>query len=40
MFPKLWGASGVAYPELLARIVDLARARQQERSRLRTDYRA
>jgi D-alanine-D-alanine ligase len=40
MFPKLWGASGVPYPELLARIVDLARERQDERSRLRTDYRA
>jgi hypothetical protein len=30
----------VPYPELLARIVDLARERQDERSRLRTDYRA
>jgi D-alanine-D-alanine ligase len=39
MFPKLWGASGVPYPELLARIVDLALERHAERSRLHTDYR-
>jgi D-alanine-D-alanine ligase len=39
MFPKLWGASGVPYPELLARIVDLAIERHAERSRLRTEYR-
>ncbi|PYQ13307.1 MAG: D-alanine--D-alanine ligase A [Acidobacteria bacterium] len=39
MFPKLWAASGLPYPELLARLVDLALARHAERSRLRTDYR-
>jgi D-alanine-D-alanine ligase len=40
MFPKLWGASGLSYPDLLARIVELARERHDERQRLRTDYRA
>jgi len=39
MFPKLWAASGVPYPELLARLVSLALERHEERARLRTDYR-
>jgi len=39
MFPKLWAASGVPYPELLARVVSLALERHAERARLRTDYR-
>lgn len=39
MFPKLWQASGLAYPELLARIVGLARERHASRGRLLTDYR-
>jgi D-alanine-D-alanine ligase len=38
MFPKLWQANGLAYPELLARIVDLARERHRLRSALSTDY--
>jgi D-alanine-D-alanine ligase len=38
MFPKLWEASGLPYPELLGRLVDLARERHARRSRLRTDY--
>ena len=29
MFPKLWEASGLAYPELLTRILDLALARRE-----------
>ena len=37
MFPKLWAASGIPYPELLARLVDLALARHAERASLRTD---
>ncbi len=38
MFPKMWEATGLAYPDLLARLVDLARERHRERGRLRTDY--
>ncbi|HWW93951.1 MAG TPA: D-alanine--D-alanine ligase family protein [Vicinamibacteria bacterium] len=39
MFPKLWEASGLPYPDLLSRLVDLARERHARRSGLRTDYR-
>jgi D-alanine-D-alanine ligase len=39
MFPKMWEASGLAYPDLLARLVDLARERHHARRRLRTDHR-
>jgi D-alanine-D-alanine ligase len=38
MFPKLWEASGLPYPELLARLVELGLERHAERSRLTTDY--
>jgi D-alanine-D-alanine ligase len=38
MFPKLWEASGLAYAELLDRLLELALARHAERARLRTDY--
>jgi D-alanine-D-alanine ligase len=38
MFPKLWQASGLAYEELLARLVTLALERHQARARLRTHY--
>ncbi len=38
MYSKLWEASGLPYPDLLARIVDLALARQRERAALVTDY--
>ena len=37
MYPKLWQASGVAYPDLLARIVALALEHHAERARLLTD---
>jgi len=36
MFPKLWEASGLAYDELLHRLVQLGLARHRERSALRT----
>jgi D-alanine-D-alanine ligase len=39
MFPKLWEASGLAYPDLLARLVTLGMERHAARTRLRTDYR-
>jgi D-alanine-D-alanine ligase len=38
MYPKLWEASGVPYPELLARLVALGVDRHAARARLRTDY--
>ncbi len=38
MYPKLWEASGLAYPDLLARIVSLAVERQRQRAALVTDY--
>jgi len=38
MYPKLWQASGVSYPELLARLVTLGIERQQARVRLSTHY--
>ena len=38
MYPKLWEASGLAYPDLLARIVSLALERQRQRAALVTDY--
>ncbi len=33
MYPKLWEASGIPYPELLSRLVDLALERWRDRSR-------
>ncbi len=38
MFPKLWEATGLSYDALLSRLVELARERHEERSRLRTEY--
>jgi D-alanine-D-alanine ligase len=40
MYPKLWEASGLLYPDLLARLVSLGIERHVARARLRTDYRA
>ncbi len=36
MYPKLWEASGVPYPRLIDRLIELALARHAERSRNRT----
>lgn len=36
MYPKLWAASGLPYPQLLDRLIELALARHAERSRNRT----
>jgi D-alanine-D-alanine ligase len=38
MYPKLWAASGLPYPDLLARLVALGLERHAARGRLRTDY--
>jgi len=39
MYPKLWEASGVPYPQLVDRLIELALARQREKSRTRYQYR-
>jgi len=36
MYPKLWEATGVPYPELLSRLVDLAIERHRHKQQLRT----
>src|SRR5262249_14640909 len=33
MYPKLWEAAGVSYPDLIDRLVDLALERQAEKDR-------
>ena len=38
MYPKLWEASGVCYPDLLARLIALGLERHDARARLRTRY--
>jgi D-alanine-D-alanine ligase len=38
MFPKLWEATGLPYPALLDRLLELALARRRERARLKTTY--
>jgi D-alanine-D-alanine ligase len=38
VYPKLWEASGLSYPALLDRLIQLALERHRERSRLRTTY--
>jgi D-alanine-D-alanine ligase len=39
MYPKLWEASGVSYPRLLSRLIDLALERHQENARSERIYR-
>jgi D-alanine-D-alanine ligase len=40
MFPKLWEASGLAYPRLIEKLVDLALDRWRRTRRLRTRWKA
>ena len=40
MFPKLWEVSGLPYPRLIERLVELARERWSEMRRLRTRLRS
>lgn len=40
MYPKLWAASGIAYGELVDRLVDLALQRQHDRARTSFTYRS
>jgi D-alanine-D-alanine ligase len=39
MYPKMWAASGIPYPQLLDRLVALALERQGEKNRTRFRYR-
>ncbi|HLA77533.1 MAG TPA: D-alanine--D-alanine ligase family protein [Vicinamibacteria bacterium] len=39
MYPKLWEASGLAYPDLLGKLLELGLSRHAERALLRTAYR-
>ena len=36
MYPKMWEASGLSYPDLLNRLLDIAVARHQRKQRLKT----
>jgi D-alanine-D-alanine ligase len=38
MYPKLWEASGLRFPELLDRLVLLALERHSQKQRLRRSY--
>ncbi|PYS41737.1 MAG: D-alanine--D-alanine ligase A [Acidobacteria bacterium] len=38
MYPKLWDASGIPYPQLIDRLITLAIERHSEKSKLRTRY--
>jgi D-alanine-D-alanine ligase len=38
MFPRLWQASGLSYPELIDRLVELALERQAEKDRTVRTY--
>ncbi|MBC7233861.1 MAG: D-alanine--D-alanine ligase [Chloroflexi bacterium] len=39
MYPRMWEASGIPYPELLDRLIQLAFERHRDRSRISTLYR-
>lgn len=39
MYPKLWEASGIPYPELLDRLIELALARHEDKKNLKTHFR-
>ncbi len=40
MYPRLWRASGLSYPALLDRLIELALERQRRKSQIETTYRA
>jgi D-alanine-D-alanine ligase len=39
MYPKLWEASGIPYPELVDRLIQLALVRKAERARTEHSFR-
>ena len=40
MYPRLWEASGLSYPALLERLIELALERHSVRSKLETLFRS
>ncbi|HSJ52146.1 MAG TPA: D-alanine--D-alanine ligase A, partial [Anaerolineae bacterium] len=38
MYPKLWEATGISYPELIDRLVQLALERHADKGRSATSY--
>jgi D-alanine-D-alanine ligase len=38
MYPKLWEASGLSYPALIDRLIELALERKQDRDRCERSY--
>ena len=38
MYPKLWEASGISYPELIDRLIQLALERHEDKGRSATTY--
>ena len=38
MYPKMWEASGIPYPELISRLIELALERHAQRQRLKQTY--
>jgi len=38
MYPRLWGESGIPYPELLEKLIGLAMDRRERKNKLRTDF--
>jgi len=38
MYPKLWEASGIPYPELIDRLIELALERYRDKERSETSY--
>jgi len=38
MYPKLWEATGLPYPKLLDKLIELARERHAEKNKLKTTY--
>ena len=38
MYPKLWEASGVGYTELITTLIELALARFEKETKLKTTY--
>ncbi len=39
MYPKLWEASGIPYPKILDRLIELAFERHEEKAKLKTAYK-
>ena len=38
MYPKMWEASGIPYPQLIDKLITLAMERHAEKNKLRTKY--